>query len=98
MENAKLPITGLSLENGIIKIKNTHGEFVPVENLSDGEILDLCVDIAVAKSGKLGVVLVDGFEKFDAVSREQFIEKAKKSGLQFFITRVDDCEIEYLTY
>ena len=98
LENAKLPISGLIIEDGVIKIKNNKGIFIPVSNLSEGEKLELCIDIAKAKSGSLGIVLVDGFEKLDSVSREQFIEKAKESGLQFFITRVTDNELEIKEY
>lgn len=98
LQKAKLPISGLILENGVVKILNSSKIYVPVDNLSEGEKLELCIDIAKAKAGILKTVLVDGFEKLDKVSREKLIKKAKESGLQYFITRVTDGELEINEY
>ncbi len=98
LAKSRMPISGMKLENGIVKILNTNNIYVPVDNLSDGEKLELCVDIAQAKCGVLKVILVDGFERLDASSQEIFIEKALKSGLQFFITKVSDTELTVTEY
>src|SRR5699024_9853952 len=55
LETASIPIQGLTVEDGIPLI---HG--LPISNLSDGELLELCVDITVSKPGQLGIILVDG--------------------------------------
>ena len=98
LKKGKLPISGMKLENGIIKILNMSDVYVTVDGLSEGEKLELCIDIAVAKTGELKTVLVDGFEKLDKESRKAFIKKAKKSGLQYFITRVANGELEIKEY
>ena len=98
LEQSVLPIPGMMLTDGVVKILNSNGTYVKVDNLSDGEKLELCIEIAKAKSGVLKVILVDGFEKLDATSQEQFIEKAKSSGLQYFITRVSDTELTVTEY
>jgi exonuclease SbcC len=98
LEKAELPISGLIIEKGIVKILNSNGDYVPVDNLSEGEKLELCLDIAKAKSGELGVILVDGFEKLDEEKQELFIAKAKQSSLQYFITKVGNGELEIKEY
>ena len=66
LETATIPVDGLTVENGIPLI---HG--LPISNLSDGELLELCVDITVSKPGQLGIILVDGAERLDQGSRER---------------------------
>ena len=74
LETATIPVDGLTVENGIPLI---HG--LPISNLSDGELLELCVDITVSKPGQLG-------------SRERLYAKCKDKGLQLIATRVTDSD------
>lgn len=87
LANAEIPIQGLSVENGIPLI---HG--LPISNLSDGELLELCVDVTVSKPGQLEIILVDGAERLDTAAREKLYEKCKEKGLQLIATRVTDSE------
>lgn len=87
MKNAKSPIEGLTVLNGDV-LKDGK----PIGNLSEGEQLLLAFDVAMNQVGELKIVLADGFEKLSKNNRDLFIEKAKLSGLQFFITRVTDNE------
>ena len=73
------------MEDGIPLI---HG--LPISNLSDGELLELCVDITVSKPGQLGIILVDGAERLDDRSRAALYERCKAKGLQLIATRVSD--------
>lgn len=82
LESAKLPVEGLTVENGIPLI---HG--LPVSNRSDGELLELCVDIAISKPEKFQIILIDGAEKLDDQSRERLYRKCHEKGLQFIATR-----------
>ena len=50
-----IPVEGLTVENGIPLING-----LPISNLSDGELLELCVDISVCKPGQLEIILIDG--------------------------------------
>lgn len=87
LAQASIPVEGLTVENGVPLI---HG--LPISNLSDGELLELCVDITVSKPGQLGIILVDGAERLDSVSRERLYAKCKAKGLQLIATRVTDSE------
>ena len=87
LETAKIPVEGLTVENGVPLI---HG--LPISNLSDGELLELCVDISVSKPGQLQIILVDGAERLDKESRERLYAKCKEKGLQLIATRVTDSD------
>lgn len=82
LESAELPVDGLTVENGIPLI---HG--LPVSNRSDGELLELCVEIAISKPEGLQIILIDGAEKLDDKSRERLYCKCREKGLQFIATR-----------
>lgn len=87
LAEAKIPVDGLTVEDGIPLING-----LPISNLSDGELLELCVDITVSKPGQLGIILVDGAERLDRESRERLYAKCKSKGLQLIATRVTDSE------
>ena len=87
LETATIPVEGLTVANGVPLI---HG--LPISNLSDGELLELCVDITVSKPGQLQIILVDGAERLDKVSRERLYAKCKAKGLQLIATRVTDSD------
>lgn len=85
LEQAEIPIEGLSVKDGIPLING-----LPVSNLSEGEKLSLCVDIAVQNPGGLQIILVDGVEKLSNKNREALYKTCKEKGLQFIATRTDD--------
>lgn len=82
LQTATLPVDGLTVENGIPLING-----LPISNRSDGELLELCVDIAINNPSGLQIILIDGAEKLDDVSRERLYAKCKEKGLQFIATR-----------
>ena len=82
LESATLPVEGLTVENGIPLI---HG--LPVSNRSDGELLELCVDIAISNPNGLQIILIDGTEKLDDQSRQRLYQKCHDKGVQFIATR-----------
>lgn len=85
LKTAKLPIEGLTVENGIPLING-----LPVSNLSEGEQLELCIDIAISKPNTLQIILLDGIEKLSTEKRERIYRKCKEKGLQFIATRTTD--------
>lgn len=87
LEEAKLPIDGLTVEDGVPLI---HG--LPISNLSDGELLELCVDVSVSNPGQLQIILIDGAERLDKESRDRLYAKCKEKGLQLIATRVSDSD------
>lgn len=87
LETATIPIKGLTVVNGIPLING-----LPVSNLSEGEKLDLCIDVAIQKPNGLQIILIDGVEKLSTENREKLYQKCKDKGLQFVATRTTDDE------
>lgn len=85
LQNCSIPIEGLTVENGIPLING-----LPVSNLSEGEKLDLCIDVSIQKPNGLQIILIDGAEKLSTDLREKLYRKCKKKGLQFIATRTTD--------
>jgi len=82
LAEAKIPVEGLTVQNGVPLV---HG--LPLSNLSDGEKLDLCVDVAISNPKNLQIILIDGAERLNDKSREALYAKCKAKGLQFIATR-----------
>lgn len=85
LETAIIPIKGLTVKNGIPLING-----LPVSNLSDGEKLDLCIDVAIQKPNGLQIILIDGVEKLSTGMRKALYQKCADKGLQFIATRTTD--------
>jgi hypothetical protein len=85
LASCTIPIKGLTVENGIPLI-NT----LPISNLSEGEKLDLCIDVALQKPNGLNIILIDGVEKLASDLREKLYKKCKEKGLQVIATRTTD--------
>lgn len=82
LKTATIPIKGLEVKDGIPLING-----LPVSNLSDGEKLDLCVDVAISKKNNLQIILIDGAERLDDKSRADLYQKCKDKGLQLIATK-----------
>ena len=94
LKTAKLPIANLTVVDGVPMIEREPGKILPIGNLSDGEKLDICVDITLAKPNHLQIVLLDGIEKLSKENREHLYEKCKTKGIQFIAARTtDDTEL-----
>lgn len=94
LETATLPIEGLTVKDGIPLIHE-----LPISNLSDGEKLNLCVDITLSKPNGLQIILIDGVEILADDNREKLYDKCREKGLQFIATRTtnsDELEVRYL--
>ena len=90
LRTATIPVEGLTVVDGVPLI---HG--LPVSNLSEGEKLNLCVDVALAKPNALQIILIDGAEKLSDANRAALYERCKEHGLQFIATRTtNDAELE----
>ena len=82
LKEAVIPVAGLTVKDGIPLING-----LPVSNLSEGEKLDLCVDVAISKPNSLQIILIDGAEKLSDENRNRLYQKCKEKGLQFIATR-----------
>ena len=93
LEGATIPIAGLTVKDGVPLING-----LPVSNLSDGEKLDLCIDVAIQNPKGLQIVLIDGAEKLSSEWKNRIYQKCKEKGLQFIATRTtDDNEFTVVT-
>lgn len=94
LKDATIPVDGLTVEDGVPLING-----LPVSNLSEGEKLSLCVDVALSKPNALSIVLIDGAEKLSDENRAALYERCKSRGLQFIATRTtndNELEVHYL--
>lgn len=85
LAECKIPIAGLTVKDGVPLING-----LPVSNLSDGEKLDLCIDVAIQNPNGLQIILIDGVEKLSTEWKERLYQKCKEKGLQFIATRTTD--------
>lgn len=93
LKSATIPVKGLTVKDGIPLING-----LPVSNLSEGEQLQLCVDVALSKPNSLQIILIDGAEKLSEKNRLALYEKCKEKGLQFIATRTTDSDDLKVTY
>jgi DNA repair exonuclease SbcCD ATPase subunit len=94
LQSANLPIEGLTVENGIPMING-----LPISNLSEGEQLDLCVDVTLAKPNGIQIILLDGIETLSDRNKERVFQKCREHGVQFIATNTtnaDTMEVHYL--
>ena len=82
LKEAKIPVKNLTVENGIPLVNG-----LPVNGLSEGEKLDLCIDITLAKENNLKLILIDGIEKMSDINKQKIYEKCKRCGVQVISTR-----------
>ena len=93
LQSATIPIDGLTVENGVPLING-----LPVSNLSEGEKLELCVNVALSKPNGLQIILIDGVEKLSESNRNRLYELCRQKGVQFVATRTtDDAEMKVVT-
>ena len=89
LAEANMPLGEMSIDGDQVLIKEPNGD-LPISNLSEGEKLDLCVDIALKNKTGLQIVLIDGVEKLSPINRQHLYDRCKASGLQFIATRTTD--------
>ena len=85
LKQCTIPVAGLTVVDGEPRING-----LPISNLSDGEKLLLCVDIANEKKNALNLLLIDGVEKLCTENRNALYAKCKSKGVQFIATRTTD--------
>lgn len=85
LKEAKLPVENLSVENGIPLVNG-----LPIGNLSEGEKLQLCVDVTLSNNNNLKLILIDGTEKLSEENRKKLYEICKEKGLTVIATRTTD--------
>lgn len=89
---ASLPIPGLEVRDGEV-FRNG----IPLDRLNTAQQIEIAVDLAKLRSGKLGIAVVDRIESLDKESRELLRDNARAAGLQLIVTRVSDGEFSIKT-
>ena len=87
LADCNIPIEGLTVKDGTPLING-----LPISNLSDGEKLDLCIDVALQNPKGLQIILIDGVERLSTEWKNRLYKKCKEKGLQFIATRTTDDE------
>ena len=86
LKTAKMPVEGISVdEKGLIRINNTL-----IDGLSDGEKLELAMEIAKVQCGELKCICVDRWESINKLSQEILFKSMEEDDFQYFITEVAD--------
>lgn len=85
LKEANIPVKNLTVENGVPLVNG-----IPVNGLSEGEKLDLCIDVTLAKETNLKLILIDGIEKMSNANKERIYTKCREVGVQIISTRTTD--------
>ena len=85
LKEVEIPVKNLTVENGIPLVNG-----LPVGNLSEGQKLMLCVDIALSDSNTLKLILIDGVEKLSEANRKELYRICKEKRLQIIASRTTD--------
>ncbi|MBB6625220.1 hypothetical protein H7E67_17530 [Clostridium gasigenes] len=88
LKTAKMPIKGISVDvEGNVRIGG-----MLIDNLSDGEKLELAMRVAKASCGELKVICMDRFESLDKDSQEELLVEMEADEYQYFVTEVAKTE------
>ena len=85
LATAKIPVKNLTVEDGIPLVNG-----LPIQNLSEGEKLQLCVDVSLSDINNLKLILIDGTEKLSDENRKKLYDICREKGLQVIATRTDN--------
>lgn len=88
LAKSELPVPNMSIgKDNIVLIDGK-----PISNLSEGEKLDLAVDISIQNPGGLQIILIDGVEKLSTANREQLYKRCKEKNIQYIATKTTDAD------
>lgn len=85
LKEANIPVKNLTVVNGVPLVNG-----LPINGLSEGEKLDLCIDVTLAKETNLKLILIDGIEKMSNTNKERIYSKCREAGVQIISTRTTD--------
>ena len=85
LKEANIPVKNLTVKDGIPLVNG-----LTISNLSEGEKLMLCVDVALSKPNSLKLILIDGVEKLSEANRNELYKICKEKGLQVIASRTTD--------
>ncbi len=86
-----LPIENVDIIDGQLYVNS-----VQFDRLNTAEQIKVAIEIAKLKAGNSGVICVDGLERFDTNTYNQFKEQIQATDLQVFITKVSDDNLQVI--
>lgn len=84
-----LPLPGLEILDGDIYYNK-----VMFDKLNTAKQVELSVEIAKLRAKDIGIICVDGIERLDNETYQEFKKKAIESGLQMIVTKVANSELK----
>ena len=87
LATAKIPVKNLTVKDGVPLVNNLR-----IQDLSEGQKLQLCVDVSLSDINNLKIILIDGTEKLSDENRKKLYEICKEHGLQVIATRTDNSD------
>ncbi len=89
-----LPIAGLTIENGTIKVNS-----IPFDQVNTAERVKIAVQVATlrAKAQRLPLVFIDGAEALDAEHFQHLVAELKAAGVQAFLAAVREHDLQVST-
>lgn len=91
LETAQIPVKGLTVVNGLPLING-----LPISNLSDGQKIELCVDITLQQEKKLELILLNGIEALDESAQNRIFDKCKNAGVQIIGAKTTNDELQII--
>ncbi|MBE2188025.1 MAG: hypothetical protein KIT33_07910 [Candidatus Kapabacteria bacterium] len=88
----ELPIKDLEIKEGEIYCKD-----IVFDKLNTAEQVKIAVEVAKIRASELGIICVDGIERLDKDTFNEFKTKAIDSGLQMIVTKVGDSDLNIHT-
>ena len=85
LKEVNIPVKNLTVENGIPLVNG-----LTISNLSEGEKLMLCVDVALSNPNNLKLILIDGVEKLSDANKNELYRICKEKGLQVIATKTNN--------
>lgn len=83
----RMPLAGIEPRNGQL-----YRNGIIFERLNTAQVMDIAMEVAELRAGRIGLVCVDGIERLDSENKALWYERARNSGLNFFFSEVTDDE------
>jgi len=85
---SSIPIPGIEIKDGDI-----YKDGVVFDRLNTATQIQISVELAKLRAGDLGLICIDGIERFDKEAYELFKQEMAKTNLQTIITKVSDNDL-----
>lgn len=85
---SSIPIPGIEIKDGDI-----YKDGVVFDRLNTATQIQISVELAKLRAGDLGLICIDGIERFDNEAYELFKQEMAKTNLQTIITKVSDNDL-----